>query len=373
MTYFVGYMTYTAETPWQGGFQGGTKMALPAEIERIKQATEALEAELYQPSGDKPQTPVADTPPPAIEPVPEPPPIVEPATPAPAEPPPEPTPEPTLEPAPAPAPADWKHKYDVLQGKYNKEVPRLAENVRASNDAIISLRDENSKLITEVAELRRTVVGTPRPDSTPDPVIDADPDVSFLRDQYPDVSKAVVKLVRAGDGEVQKQLAALNQTLTQVLTETKATKGEKFYNTLDEKVKNWEEVNDSVEFRAWLNKPDRYSGQPRAILIKNAADRLDANTTVNFFEDFLAETAPARNEPVVPTTPRKPANLHPPRPSTTKIPERPPAEPQKEIITTAQVTAFYEDIRRGKFVGREAERDKLEAEVDLAAAEGRIR
>jgi outer membrane biosynthesis protein TonB len=345
-------------------------MALPAEIQKIQEEGEKLEAELYGKPAVPPALPAEPVTVP--EPAPEPPP--EEPVPAPAEPAPEPSPEPTPELVPAPVkPEDFKHKYDVLQGKYNKEVPRLAENVRASNDAIISLRDENSRLLAVITEFRRTATGDPKPAAPVDTAIDTDPDVSYLKNEYPDVAKAVTKLVTAKDVAIQKQLETLNQNLTQVLTETKVNKEEKFYNILDTRVKNWEEINNSVEFKTWSAKPDRYTGQSKTSLIKAASQRLDGNTTANFFEDFLAETAPAPTEPVPPASPRKPANLHPPRPSTARIPERPATEPQKEIITTAQITAFTDDVRRGKFIGREAEQKLLEAEVDLAAMEGRIR
>ena len=44
----------------------------------------------------------------------------------------------------------------------------------------------------------------------------------------------------------------------------------------------------------------------------------------------------------------------------------------KPSYTTADIAAFYDDIRKGKFKGREDERAKIERDIFAAQAEGRI-
>ena len=51
---------------------------------------------------------------------------------------------------------------------------------------------------------------------------------------------------------------------------------------------------------------------------------------------------------------------------------RPRSMPQGPIYTREQIKNFYELRRKGKFVGREAEWNRLEWEIIRAGAEGRI-
>src|SRR5690606_8296171 len=71
------------------------------------------------------------------------------------------------EPAPPPQPPsqqpqpldeDWKHKYEVLQGKYSAEVPAMAEELRRTRGML-------ERLQAELEELRKA---PPTPASTPD-------------------------------------------------------------------------------------------------------------------------------------------------------------------------------------------------------------
>lgn len=43
------------------------------------------------------------------------------------------------------------------------------------------------------------------------------------------------------------------------------------------------------------------------------------------------------------------------------------------MFREADVTAFYNDVARGKYAGREREQERIEALINQALAEGRIR
>jgi hypothetical protein len=48
-------------------------------------------------------------------------------------------------------------------------------------------------------------------------------------------------------------------------------------------------------------------------------------------------------------------------------------EEPKNIWSSQDITRFYDDVRRGKFVGRETEQRAYEADLMMAQAEGRIK
>ena len=49
-----------------------------------------------------------------------------------------------------------------------------------------------------------------------------------------------------------------------------------------------------------------------------------------------------------------------------------PTTGAKPSYSTADIAAFYEDVRKGKFKGRDDERAKIERDIFAAQAEGRI-
>ena len=51
----------------------------------------------------------------------------------------------------------------------------------------------------------------------------------------------------------------------------------------------------------------------------------------------------------------------------------PTATDNKPVITQAQIKAFYDDVARGLYRGRQQEAQQIEAKINAAIAEGRVR
>jgi hypothetical protein len=142
----------------------------------------------------------------------------------------------------------------------------------------------------------------------------------------------------------------------------------------------WREINDSPEFAAWLNQPEPFSGNPRKALLGDAYNRGDASRTARFFESFVNEhTAVAPAPPAPSPIPLEDPgagrvsleSLAAPGRATGTVPGGAPVE--KRIWTGAEIIAFYRDVTRGKYVGNEALKTRLDADIVAAATEGRIR
>ena len=149
---------------------------------------------------------------------------------------------------------------------------------------------------------------------------------------------------------------------------------------------DWEAINNSPDFVAWLRLPDLYSGRIRHVMLKEAFDSGSASRVLAFFQGFLNEN-PATGSLEQPQ-PQPGAGTQPPpqrQPavalSTLAAPGR--AKPasggsnaspaDKPVFTRKQVSDFYTLVRKGAFAGREAEKERQEREIFAAQANGRVR
>jgi hypothetical protein len=143
-------------------------------------------------------------------------------------------------------------------------------------------------------------------------------------------------------------LSRQNQQLQQQLQQVKAND---VYSTLDAELPTWRQTNSDPRWHAWLREVDVYSNTPRQLLLNHAFASGDASRVLALFNGFLSEHGGERA-----------ASSRAPR-----------QQPEAPIIHTADIDRFYEDVRRGKYEGKAAQKDALEAQIIRAAREGRVR
>jgi hypothetical protein len=324
----------------------------------VKEAEERANA-LIQAQGKREGTP-EETSPPAPEP--EPGPEVT-ATP---EPPPS-EPVSPVQPEPAKPPEeDFEAKYKVLKGKYDKEVPELASQVTLLIKKIGALE-------AALAE-KETPQTVPTPEPAPPPVREpakdlSDPKVKYFQTEYPDIYEGTDILVQARAKEIAKALFKeefdrLNQRLNAVEQGQVQKTKESFYEVLNKAHPNWEQMQSSPEFAAFIQLPDEFSGIPRWQLLKDAYNKLDAGRAIRFFDAFLNKTAPpSPSTPSVTPAPSKvEARVAPPR-SQNATPVPVPGGNGEAKATPQDLKQFYLDVSQGKWKGREAEMKKEEARL----------
>ena len=88
-----------------------------------------------------------------------------------------------------------------------------------------------------------------------------------------------------------------------------------------------------------------------------------AQQVANVFNAF-------KNAQPVPIAPPSLENQITPEGAGNPAPQLAPAKP---ILSEKAITAFYNDMGRGRYVGREAEATALEDIINQAVAEGRVR
>lgn len=322
-------------------------MALPRALqEQLDQANATLAA-MNQPP--EPPAPAEPTPP-------------EPPAPADPEPAPEPVANVVSEPqAPTepqaqtqPQPDVWEHKYKTLQGLFNREVPTLQGKVK----------DLEAKLQTAVERLNAAA------DAQAAQAAQVPADPKDVENFGQDLVDMVSRVSQASLGNVAKQFEARLAQLEQALqgtTQTVAVNAEQaFFDRLTKLVPDWEQTNANQAFLAWLSEVDPILGQPRQAALDAAQQTLNSDRAAAVFKAFAA-TLPQAPQ----TKPSSPVDKQvSPKGSAASAP---PTPNQPKIWAQSEVIAFYEAKRKGEFRGREADMQALEAAINLAMAEGRIR
>jgi len=289
-----------------------------------------------------------------------PPPAAEPETADPPPPPPAP-PEP-----PAPPAENWEQKYHSLKGMYDADVPRLNKQVK--------------ELTTQVANLEAQVAAKP-PEPAPEPkqplpgISDKDRE-AFGDDLMEAIERAAQAIadkqtapLLAKIEKLETQAAAVTEQVTTVADAQIDEAKTKYFGKLTELVPDWLALNGDAQFLAWCGADNPLTGQPNQALLDDAFNKLDVSRTAALFNQYKADKGIVAAPATDPAKAELESQIAPSSAHTT-APSTPPAE---KIWTVAEVSKFYDDITKGVYRGKEREVAEIEAAIDQATAEGRLR
>jgi hypothetical protein len=278
--------------------------------------------------------------------------------------------------------ADWQQRYLTLQGKYDREVPSLLNQQR-------QLEQQVQQMQMLLANVRTQPAPTHTPLPAPPPVPAAVPreDVESYGE---DLVNATRRWARA---EVDNELRELRTTqaqlrdqLSQLSTRTETTQVDLakrgVEQGLEAEVPNWRVINNDPGFLAWLSQIDPFSQRKRHDMLGEAYTRGDVPRTIAFFRAYSTEQTAVAPVP-------GPAATHTPAPRSNGAGRMSLGElaapgrgtptagnggaPEKRSWTPVQIAAFYRDVNKGLYVGREAEQRRVEQDLFAAASEGRVR
>jgi hypothetical protein len=334
-------------------------MALPKAARKQIEEAEKLHAEAY--AGN--EEPVE---PPKLEEVP------------PVEPPVEPPEEPPAEIAAETPPADsnagkendaehWKHKYNVLQGKYDAEVPRLQQ--------------ENNSIRGQIADLQAQVNEALTPPAAQEPIT---PQTHLSGEEIDDYGEDMIAVVKKAAREefepVVAQLQTENEQLRGLLggvqQQNTINARQTMLDSLDEQLPTWREVNGNQEFLGWLENVDAFSGNKRLDMLRHAFENNNTVRVMAFFNGFLNENAAftSNQQPGPAAEPQVGLEtlIAPGRASEGDEPRAQEGPVGGKVWTAAEITQFYRDVQRGVYASDPVERDRLENDIFLAQETGRI-
>lgn len=350
--------------------------ALPKQVQQQIKTAEEIEAKLNEPPEQpvpaEPELKIVDNEPEVAPPVDEPE--------VPAEPTDDDTGEPTLE-QPADESVDYKaefekvqHKYDVLNGKYTKEVPRLARQVRDQNSEIGRLQS----VTAAVASAPDTLQEQPKPEALLSPEEREEYGPEFLDI----ISRTARENISPEVAALKEQIDSLQGQLSNVTTKAAAQEETTMKDALTQRVPQWEALNEDEAFVDWLNKLDTRAGATYYELLNKAFQRGDVDTTASFFSEFLTENNRGQELPQEelgePTEQADPAR----RPTIPVAQLAAPGQPAgsrpatapkgKRIWKTSEITAFYNEVQKGRFADKKTEKANIERSIVNAGKEGRV-
>ena len=259
----------------------------------------------------------------------------------------------------------WEQKYKTLQGMYNADVPRL-------NGANRELNNRVSQLETLLGTLNKEE--TPVQETPVEKLITED-DVKEYGDSI-DIMRKAAKEEFAGDlarvNKLEQELRQLKMNVVpqvqQVQMQQKTSSENAFWNTLNQEVPNWSDINGDQDFQSWLLEIDPLTGISRQTYLEDAQKKLDAGRVVNFFNTWAqanGKVDDARGNRRAQTQLAK--QVAPGRGRAGQ-----PVSGEGKTYTTKDITKFFEDVRFGKFKGREDEKKRMERDIFVAQREGRI-
>jgi hypothetical protein len=268
---------------------------------------------------------------------------------------------------------DWKQKYSVLQGKYDAEVPRMAQDLREANARIAKFEEK----LTELA--------TPKTQA-----VESSQDV-FTKEEIEDYGEDLLDVIGRKAEQVANQkfmpvISGLRQEVAKLelrLGETgqKIAKQEtnEVFALLDKEVKDWRTLNTDAAFNDWLDAIDPFTGQTRKNLMLTAFEAKNAPRVKAFFEGFLKENAAVT--PASAEAPSAQGGAMTSRldlgdyvaPGTPKSGGQAGAPKEKRIWSSKEVGRFYSDIQKGHYKTRPEDKARIEADIVAATTEGRIR
>jgi hypothetical protein len=258
-------------------------------------------------------------------------------------------------PAPTPEPVIPRTQYDELANKH-----RVLQGMHRSFETRISELTRTVQTLT--SQLEQQKQAKPEPENV-DTAKDAE---VFGAELVEMVRRHVEAYIGAQAQQFGARLDALEAHLRGTTQTVEKTNDDMFIDRLAAAVPDYEDINVSEGFLAWLSEVDPVYGTPRQAALTAAADARDAVRVVRIFLAYKDTLKPA---PVSGPTPAQQLERQvAPRPaaSSTSLPQG------KPTISEADITRFYNDVARGAYRGKQAEFAAREAEINQALAEGRV-
>lgn len=343
-------------------------MGVPKQVQKQVEEADALAKE----AGLKPETPPAE-PAEVVD--------ITPAPEAPVEVPVAEVPPAELEVPPPEPDADTKaeQKFKTLQGKYNAETQAL-------KDQAVELRnqlDSQTAVLAAIQQQQQTVVEPPAPAEVAPTATISEAETSDYGEELLDIigRKALLSINPALE-QINQRLQSLEQGLGGVQQKAVLSDREKVYAALNELVPEWKVLNKSKEFKDWLSEADPYVGAQRGALLGQAFNENATDRVVAFFKGYLNEQTTVQTVETAPTPEATPApqaaqvdleTLVSPGGAQEAAPASAHGDTAGRMYTQTEIAAFYSDVQKGKYKGKDAEKLATEQDIIAAANSGRIR
>lgn len=262
----------------------------------------------------------------------------------------------------------YAQRWRSLQGSYNATVRQkseLEQRVQQMEQLLASLSAQQSAPSTSAQQEQ----SQPQRLVTDDEVNEYGESIDVMRKVSREELIPVAQRLAHIEGLLQQMQANVVPQVQAVAQRQQVTAEQQFWSDLTMYVPNWRDVNDNDGFQSWLLEVDPLTGNTRQTYLEEAQRALDAHRVSAFFQTWLESTGQAS---VAQSTPAVSSELEkqvtPGRSRGTSA----SAAKQPKTYSPEDIKKFFNDVRQGKYKGREQERDRLERDIFAAQREGRI-
>lgn len=253
-----------------------------------------------------------------------------------------------------------RQRYETLKGMYRADQNNWRAQMSEKEKEIEELKAKLSQYTAKPVEAHAT--------ADEDSLIGARDKEVFGEDMYDFVQRSVretLKGVAKPSDSVSQEVANLKKQIEDERQAEFDWKKTQFFEGLSEAFPAWKEQNSDQGFIAWLQEPDQFSGIPRQEILNRATRLLDVTTTAGIFQAYANEVAASQKaksdaleKQVAPARNRQ-------------VPVGSAGDVSKRVWLESEIDEFYKAKRRHEYTPEEAER--IEKEIDQAAAEGRVK
>jgi len=264
-------------------------------------------------------------------------------------------------------------KYKTLQGMYNAEVPRLHQQNREMSQRV----QQMEQLLASLSAQQSSASAAQAPASTSEQFV-TDKDV----EEYGESIDMMRRVSREELVAVAQRLGKIEQMLQQVQSNVvpqvqavaqrqQATAEQQFWADLAVAVPSYRDINNDDGFQAWLLEADPLTGISRQTYLEDAQRALDSRRVANFFRAWLEKSGQATvAQPAGRTTSSELEKQM--APGRSRGAGAPASANKAKTYSPQDIQKFFNDVRSGKYKGREQERDRLERDIFAAQRENRI-
>lgn len=259
----------------------------------------------------------------------------------------------------------FEKRYKSLQGMYNADTARL--------------RTDNQQLNSRVAQLEQllsSLSAAPQPSTPAVEKLVTEKDV----EEYGDSIEVMRRVTREEVAASHRRIAELEHMLKQVQTSVlprveqvaqrqAVTAEQSFWSELSAVVPAWRDINTDQDFHRWLLDTDPLTGLTRQTYLEDAQRNLDVRRVAAFFTSWQGLNGQSTAQPS-----RSASDSQLDRqvaPGRSRGGSAPTSTAPK-TYSSKDIAKFFDDVRKGVYRGKEAERDRIERDIFAAQRENRI-
>lgn len=272
----------------------------------------------------------------------------------------------------------FEQRWRSLQGIHNADLQRAQAREREDRERIERLE----RLLASIPTPTETRPPAPEPEERVEFVSERDrqeygESIDVMRRVSQEEVASVAQRLSQLETQISHLISSINTnvvpTVQNVAQRQAETAQETFWRSIEQSAPNWKQINNDPDFHAWLLAVDPLTNTTRQSHLEQAQQSLNATRVVAFFNAFSDSTGKYKtNATAQPTRSAQATELERQVAPGRSRSANAPTSQTAPTYTPMQIKKFFDDVRTGKYKGRETERNRIERDIFAAQQDGRI-